>query len=137
MKLADDEELDGARLNALKEALHNLKIMDVDRKPAQMSANLKADKEFLGRRRSAGAILMRRGFLPVPVGQEQVEIVSNDGEAIVHMKDGVDYVLRFGEIAGIDSGSDEEKGGKGEPDKRRKAKPAEKSDDRRRRRQVG
>ncbi len=108
VKLADDEELDNARLNALKDALHNLKIIDVDRKPAQMSANLKAEKDFLN---DAEALrdLMRRGFLPVPVGQDQVEIVSNDGEAIVHMKDGVDYVLRFGEIAGIDSGSEDEK----------------------------
>ena len=45
----------------------------------------------------AHRISSSRGFQPMPVGDDQVDIVSNDGEAIVHMKDGVDYVLRFGE----------------------------------------
>ena len=75
-----------------------------------MSANLKANKDFL-QDAEARRDLLEHEFLPVPVGDDQVEIVSNDGEAIVHMKDGVDYVLRFGGIAGIDSGSDEDKAG--------------------------
>ncbi len=94
-----------------------------------MSANLKAEKEFLNDAESLRD-LMHRGFLPVPVSQDQVEIVSNDGEAIVHMKDGVDYVLRFGEIAGIDSGSEDEKtaAGKGEAKTGNEKSDAEKSD---------
>lgn len=106
-KLGDDEELNTAKLNDLKNALANLKIMDVAHKPGQMSANLKAGKEYLDD--AASHDLRRRGFHAVPVGTDQFDIVSNDGEAIVSMKDGVQYVLRFGEVAGIDSGSDDDK----------------------------
>ncbi len=106
-KLGDDEELNATKLNDLKTALSTLKIMDVARKPAQIGANLKAGKEYLDD--AASQDLRRRGFHPVPTGNEQFDIVSNDGEAVVSMKDGVQYVLRFGEVAGIDSGSDDEK----------------------------
>ncbi len=106
-KLGDDEEVNSAKLNDLKTALSSLKIMDVARKPAQMSANLKAGKEYMDD--AASQDLKRRGFHPVPVENNQFDIVSNDGEAVVSMKDGVQYVLRFGEVAGIDSGSDDEK----------------------------
>jgi hypothetical protein len=107
-KLADDEELNTVKLNDLKNALGSLKIMDVARKPEKMSANLKADKDFTN---DIDVLrdLVRRGFLPVPVGDDQVEIVSNDGEVTVQMKDGVEYVLRFGAVAGIDMGSDDDK----------------------------
>jgi hypothetical protein len=106
-KLGDDEEVNSTKLNDLKTALSSLKIMDVARKPAQMSANLKAGKEYVDD--AASQDLKRRGFHPVPVENNQFDIVSNDGEAVVSMKDGVQYVLRFGEVAGIDSGSDDEK----------------------------
>ncbi len=106
-KLSDDEELNATKLNDLKTALTTLKIMDVARKPAQIGANLKAGKEYLDD--AASQDLRRRGFHPVPTGNDQFDIVSNDGEAVVSMKDGVQYVLRFGEVAGIDSGSDDEK----------------------------
>jgi hypothetical protein len=107
-KLTDDEELNTAKLNDLKNGLGALKIMDVARKPEKMSANLKADKDFTN---DVDVLrdLVRRGFLPVPVGDDQVEIVSNDGEVTVQMKDGVEYVLRFGAVAGIDMGSDDDK----------------------------
>jgi hypothetical protein len=106
-KLTDDEELNSTKLNDLKTALSNLKIIDVARKPAQMSANLKAGKDYLDD--SASQDLRRRGFTPVPAANDQFDIVSNDGEAVVSMKDGVQYVLRFGDVAGIDSGADEDK----------------------------
>jgi len=53
--------------------------------------------------------LERRGFYPQPAGEDQFEIFSNEGQAVVQMKDGVEYVLRFGKVAGIDTGSDEKK----------------------------
>jgi Domain of unknown function (DUF4340) len=117
-KLADDEELDSVKLNALKEALHSLKIMDIDRKPTQMSADLKADKSFFTDLQAKQS-LAERGYYAKQVGPDQWEIYSNDGEAIVRMKDGVKYVLRFGEIAGIDNeekSADASKGDKGKAD---------------------
>jgi hypothetical protein len=124
-KLADDEELNIAKLNDLKNGLGSLKIMDVARKPEKMSANLKADKDFTN---DVDVLrdLVRRGFLPVPVGDDQVEIVSNDGEVTVQMKDGVEYVLRFGAVAGIDMGSDDDKK---KDDSKADAKSDDKKDD--------
>src|SRR5262249_55188762 len=67
----------------------------------------KAGKEYIDD--SAYADLKRKGFTAVPAANDQYDIVANDGEAVVSMKDGVQYVLRFGEVAGIDSGADDEK----------------------------
>ncbi|HZZ26455.1 MAG TPA: DUF4340 domain-containing protein, partial [Pirellulales bacterium] len=106
VKLTDAEELNTTKLNDLKTALSNLKIIDVARKPPQLSADLKTEKGAI--RDEGMEDLMRRGFLPAMV-HNQFQLVSNDGEAIVSMKDGVQYVLRFGEVAGIDSGAEADK----------------------------
>jgi hypothetical protein len=106
-KLGEDEELNTAKLNDMKNALGALKIIDVARKPAQLGANLRAGKE--GFNEEAIDSLQSRGFYPQPVGEDQFEIFSNEGQAVVQMKDGVEYVLRFGKVAGIDTGSDEKK----------------------------
>ncbi|MFM8734188.1 MAG: DUF4340 domain-containing protein [Pirellulales bacterium] len=90
-KLAADEELASARLNELRNALGDLKIIDVVRKPAGLSADLKADEKFTDDPQ-AKASMQERGFLPLGSG----DILSVDGETIVGMKDGVEYVLRFG-----------------------------------------
>jgi hypothetical protein len=46
--------------------------------------------------------LQQKGFYTVavqnPQGQQVPKVVSNKGEIIVGMKDGVEYVLRFGDI---------------------------------------
>ena len=57
------------KLNALKEALHSLKIIDVDRKPTQMSANLKADKSFFTDLQAKQS-LAERGYYAKQVGAE-------------------------------------------------------------------
>lgn len=89
--LADDKELASAKLNDLRNALGDLKIVDVARKPSGLSADLKAAEQFTGDR-EAVASMQQRGFLPLPAG----EILSTDGQTVVGMKDGVEYVLRFG-----------------------------------------
>ena len=89
--LADTEELASAKLTDLRNALGDLKIIDVARKPSGLSAELKAAEQFTGDR-EAVASMQQRGFLPLPSG----EILSTDGQTIVGMKDGVEYVLRFG-----------------------------------------
>ena len=50
-KLADDEELNTEKLNALKTALDDLKIVDVDRKPAGLSQDLRASDDFVQEQR--------------------------------------------------------------------------------------
>jgi len=101
VEMAADEELNSMRLNEMKTALDDLKIVDVRPKPAGMTANLKANKKILDDGEAVGS-LMEVGFYPVETieGQEP-EILSSDGEVLVTMKDGVEYTLRFGDVAGI------------------------------------
>lgn len=90
-KLPEGEELASGKLNDLRNALGDLKIIDVARKPAGLSAELKAEEKFTGDPEAVTS-MQQRGFLPLKSG----EILSTDGETIVGMKDGVEYVLRFG-----------------------------------------
>jgi len=89
--LSEGEELAANKLNDLRNALGDLKIVDVARKPSGLSAELKAEESFTNDR-EAVASMQQKGFLPLKTG----EILSTDGETIVGMKDGVEYVLRFG-----------------------------------------
>ncbi|NBW86228.1 MAG: DUF4340 domain-containing protein, partial [Planctomycetia bacterium] len=102
-KPADDEEPAAGRLNDLRNALGDLKIVDVVRKPAGLSADLKAEEAFTGDR-EAVVSLAQRGFIPFQSG----EILSSNGETVVGMKDGVEYLLRFGNGTTL-SGADEKK----------------------------
>lgn len=90
-KLGAEEELASGKLNGLRDALGDLKIVDVARKPSGLSADLKAEEKFTGDR-EAVASLAERGFFPFQSG----EILSSNGETVVGMKDGVEYLLRFG-----------------------------------------
>merc|ERR1711964_699521 len=42
--------------------------------------------------------LFKRGFFPVPVSGKGYDVFSKEGEVLCQMKNGVEYVLRFGEI---------------------------------------
>ena len=97
VKMADDEELNTAKLDELKNALDDLKIVDVNRKPAGLSADLKTATDFATHSDGVES-LARKGFFVAKLGK-QVGLFSNEGEIRVVMKDGVEYVLRFGEIA--------------------------------------
>lgn len=91
--LADGEELVTDKVNGLRDALDNLKIVDVRRKPEGLSRELK-QAEGIQLDGEAMKSLASRGFYVV-----QGNLLSNEGEAITKMKDGVVYVLRFGNIA--------------------------------------
>ena len=95
-KLAADEELAAAKLNELRTALGDLKIIDVARKPAGLSGELKAEEKFTNDREAVTS-LAQRGFYPFASG----EILSSNGETIVGMKDGVEYLLRFGNATSV------------------------------------
>ncbi len=95
-KLGEYEELDNQKLNDLKFAIDDLKIVDVVKKPAGLGASLTADESFLNDN-EARMSLLQRGFLPY-----KGEILARNGEVRVATKEGVEYILRFGEIAGAD-----------------------------------
>ena len=101
--LGEAEELASPRLNDLRNALGDLKIVDVVRKPAGLSAELKAEEKFTADEEAVRS-MQQRGFLPLKSG----DILSTDGETIVGMKDGVEYVLRFGAGTSIGNGSGED-----------------------------
>ena len=104
--LADTEELDKEKLDSLKDALDDLKIIDVESKPQILVENLKQGNEFFKGLNDPGnrtvvTSLQSKGFYTIavknPEGQQVPKIVSNKGEILVGMNDAVEYVLRFGE----------------------------------------
>ena len=97
MKMAENEELDTATLDLMKDALDDLKIVDVRRKPAGLSSDLKTNEGF-GQDDLTVTSLMTKGFFVASLGG-RVQLVSNEGDVTCTMKDGVEYVLRFGAIA--------------------------------------
>ncbi len=106
MELSADEELASTRLNDLKNALADLTIVDVVRKPTGLSAELKVDEKFTGNE-EAVLSLAQRGFYPIEKG----EVLSSSGETVVGMKSGVEYLLRFGNsttVAGGDGAEGQE-----------------------------
>jgi len=95
--LADDEELNVTALNGLKDALVDLTIVDVVRKPDGLSDDLKAGDDFLKNDEALKSLVLR-GFAPDPRPGKEQEMISSDGEVIATMKNGVEYVLRFGDL---------------------------------------
>lgn len=101
--LAELEELDSVKLNNLKNALGDFKIVDVRRKPAGLGADLTAGKTFLDEKETIED-LATRGFLASPSpDDEKVTLWSTNGEVHVGLKDGVEYILRFGASTGTES----------------------------------
>lgn len=96
-ELLPTEELDAARLNALKESLTDMQILDVRRKPAGLGADLKAGTEILNNEASLNS-LMNRGFYLIRVQGGDPALRAANGEILVGLSSGVKYVLRFGEI---------------------------------------
>ncbi|MHC4127786.1 MAG: DUF4340 domain-containing protein [Planctomycetota bacterium] len=100
--LGEDEELDQTRLNDLRRAVDDLAIVDVHRKPAGLSSELRAE-DALQLDAQAVQSLRSRGFYI-----HQGRLLSNQGETIIRMKDGVQYTLRFGEIVVTRRSGDED-----------------------------
>ena len=112
--LSDIEELDKEKLDDMKDAFDDLEIIDVERKPEILISSLRKGSEFVDANnvqqlQSSANSLIQKGFRPVnelgkdgkplsyPNGKPKLKVVSQKGEVLVGMKDGVEYVLRFGE----------------------------------------
>jgi hypothetical protein len=105
--LKDNEELDKEILDTLKDALDDLEIIDVERKPEMLVKNLEEGREFFSNLRDANnqavvQSLQQKGFYTIAAkdssGQTVPKVVSNKGEVLVGMESGVEYILRFGDI---------------------------------------
>ena len=112
--LGENEKLVEARLTDLRRGLDDLQIIDVHRKPAGLSSELRAE-DTLQLDTEAVQSLQRRGFY-ISGGR----LLSNQGETIVQTEGCMQYRLRFGEIAvprgGTDAADDESSGGDGSSD---------------------
>ena len=96
--LDEKESLNEDALRELRNGLDDLAIVDVERKPAGLSADLKAGSDFVKNEEAAGS-LVTRGFAPLPSsGDDDLEILSSEGEIICTLENGVEYVLRFGNL---------------------------------------
>ena len=91
--LGENEQLLDSKLNEMKRALDDLEIVDVHRKPAGLGAELREEDQLDLDMQSVRS-LESRGYYIV-----QGQLLSNKGVTTVRMNDGVQYVLRFGEIA--------------------------------------
>lgn len=105
--LAEDEEVNNEQLNQLKTAVDELKIVDVERKPEGVGeAVVSYDTGGAGQGASLDQDTLQelaaRGYFQNPKGG----ILGMNGEIHVSMKDGVDYVLRFGKPQGLGEGDD-------------------------------
>ncbi len=104
--LTEDEQLQNAALNDLRTAVQDLKIVGVRRKPSGLSAELKAETALLENEESLRS-LQEQGFFPGET-DNGIEIYATGGETLVGTKDGVQYLLRFGESITSSSGDDDE-----------------------------
>ena len=119
-KLTDNEELNVEKLNNLRNALGDLKIVDVQPKPKGLSRDLRVGQELI-KDQEAQQSLIRRGFYPLREENGDMQIYSSEGEVLCRVKDGVQYVLRFGRTA-ADTEDDKKDKEKEEP-KRKSKKP--------------
>lgn len=87
----DGKKLNETPLNDLRNNIQNLKIVNVRRKPAGLAADLKADKSLLENEEST-ANLQSQGFFPMESG----DVYAAGGELLVGTKEGIRYLLRFG-----------------------------------------
>ncbi|MDZ4656229.1 MAG: DUF4340 domain-containing protein [Bythopirellula sp.] len=96
--IPEGEALNEEALNKMRDGLDDLAIVDVVRKPAGLSADLKAGTDFI-KDDEAAEDLMARGFAPIANAEtKQADILSTEGEVVCSLQDGVEYVLRFGNI---------------------------------------
>lgn len=95
--LSDEEELNTEKLDALKTALGDLLIVDVEKKPEGLSEALKKGNDFTENQDSA-LNLIRHGFAPTKNEQGATDLLSTEGEVVCTLKEGVEYVLRFGNL---------------------------------------
>jgi hypothetical protein len=87
------------KMNELTGALDSLKIVDVQPKPENLTQDLKTQKGITLSQESVLS-LRQKGFFITRTGQ----LLSNEGEIIVDAANGIQYTLRFGEIASSGAG---------------------------------
>jgi len=106
--LGPDEAIDEEKLDKMRSAIDDLKIVDVLRKPESLAKALRENAPV--QKLLNEPVLIRAGFHPAEVikrdGTTVMKLVSSQGALSVKMKDGVVYQLNFGDLAGTQSRSE-------------------------------
>ncbi len=96
-ELAATEELNTTKLNDMKSALDNLRIVNVAKKPAGVASDLKGSKLTEA---TLEALQSRGYFASKSADGDNYDLYAANGDLHVTLKDGVQYLLRFGGKAG-------------------------------------
>lgn len=102
-ELKPEEELNKEKLDELKTTIDNLQIVDVRPKPKGLGGDLSVD-DAAAKNQELRTSLQSMGFLLGQIGKKR-EFLGANGDLAIGLKDGVEYVLRFGNSAGTDSGA--------------------------------
>lgn len=110
IEVKEDEQLNGNNLLELLKALNDLNIVNAIRKPEGLSADLKA-KDTFRKDQDALESLVGKGFyldsaLSIPDDQKTGDVLGVNGELVATLKNGVEYSLRFGDVAGVSDSQD-------------------------------
>ena len=105
----EGKTLQESALNDLRNSIQNLKIVNVRRKPLGLAADLKADKS-LSENVEATKNLQSQGFFPMEAG----DVYASGGELLLGTKEGVRYLLRFGNTQVSGSALTDDQEGKSE-----------------------
>ena len=95
---------DSEAIGALTAALDNLRIVDAQAKPEGLTQSLRA-QEGIQLTMESFQSLRGKGYF---INQRTGQLLSNEGEMLVDTADGLQYTLRFGEIADGPATSQEE-----------------------------
>jgi len=110
--MAATEEVNGTRMQEFVDALDQLKIIGVRKKPDGLSDALEAAQTLDPQvRRQLQLLLQSKGYFLSSRGNK---VYSNDGDLVFSDKRGITYTLRFGEIVygsglAVSSGAEEAK----------------------------
>ena len=106
--LKPDEELDTEVLDGMVSALNDLKIVSVTKKPSVFADALKSGQTLEDIKpdpslQKAGFYLVSMPDLKGSTTATRKQLLSNEGDIQLRMKDGIRYNLRFGDLTGTES----------------------------------
>ena len=100
------KRLNTKKLNICRNALADMRIVDVAAKPEELTAALKNTGNY-SFSAAGNESLEEKGFYvarqPIDGGREAVTILSKNGDISVATTTGIQYILRFGNVAGTAS----------------------------------
>jgi len=111
-QLEQGRELDTDTLDSMMSALNDLKIVSVLKKPAELASTLREGTSFEDIAMTAvmEASMQETGFWLVEMfdlkgdsEKTKVQLLSNEGDLQLRLKNGVVYHLRFGDLTGTES----------------------------------